>query len=84
MTTKKTEAKKEVKKEEEATASNKKLTLFDAVQKSKVKNFVIVGALSKAGLLEQYRKEEAENGIEDIEPSITMTELNKIIKNFTG
>lgn len=80
MTTKKTEAKKEVK---EATAS-KKLTLFDAVQKSKVKNFIIVGALSKAGLLEQYRKEEAENGIEDIEPSITMTELNKIIKNFTG
>ncbi len=77
MTTKKTEAKKEV-------TASKKLTLFDAVQKSKVKNFVIVGALSKAGLLEQYRKEEAENGIEDIEPSITMTELNKIIKNFTG
>lgn len=77
MTTKKTEAKKEV-------TASKKLTLFDAVQKSKVKNFIIVGALSKAGLLEQYRKEEAENGIEDIEPSITMTELNKIIKNFTG
>ena len=76
-TTKKTESKKEV-------AASKKLTLFDAVQKSKVKNYIIVGALSKAGLLEQYRKEEAEHGIEDIEPSITMTELNKIIKNFTG
>ena len=61
-----------------------KLILFEAVQKHPTENYIIIGALSKADLLTQYRKEETEYGIEDIEPSISMDELDKIIKDFLG
>ncbi|MBQ6511765.1 hypothetical protein [Methanobrevibacter sp.] len=64
--------------------AKEKLILFEAVQKNPTENYIIIGALSKADLLAQYRKEEAEYGIEDIEPSITMDELDKLIKKFLG
>lgn len=75
-----------VKKSEKTTAKKpaEKLILFEAVQKHPTENYIIVGALSKAGLLDQYHKEELAYGIEDIAPSITMDELDKHVKNFLG
>ena len=75
-----------VKKSEKTTAKKpaEKLILFEAVQKHPTENYIIVDALSKAGLLDQYHKEELAYGIEDIAPSITMDELDKHVKNFLG
>ena len=81
MTKKKTEKNTE---KTPAKAQGEKLILFEAVQAHPVKNYIIVGALSSAGLLPQYRQEESEYGVEDITPSITMDELDKIIKKFLG
>lgn len=61
-----------------------KLILYEAVQNHPEKNYILVGALSKAGLLEQYRQEEIDYGVEDITPSITMDELDKHVKKFLG
>lgn len=83
MTKKKSEEKTK-KTNTSAPQAKEKLILFEAVQKNPTENYIIVGALSKADLLTQYRKEEAEYGIEDIAPSITMDELDKIIKDFLG
>ena len=73
-------------KEETSTpkAPKEKLILYEAVQLNPTENWIIVGALCRAELLEQYRHEEAVYGFEDIEPSITVDELNKIIKDFLG
>ena len=83
-----TKKKSEEKPKEKTSASTKnaaeKLILFEAVQKHPKPNYVIVGALSQADLLQQYLAEEAVYGIEDITPSITMDDLNKIVKNFLG
>ncbi|MDO5849310.1 MAG: hypothetical protein Q4P18_07230 [Methanobrevibacter sp.] len=77
--------KKSVKKEVKTSrVKEKKLTLYDAVQKNPTRNYIIVGALSKAGLLEQYYEEKEKHGVEVVKPSITESELEKIIKNFTG
>ena len=70
------------KKEEENT--KEKLILFEAVEKHPTKNYIILGALTYAGLINQYAEEEAVYGKEDIKPTITIDELNKIIKNFIG
>lgn len=74
--------------QENKTASKKmnepQLILFEAVQENKTPNFIIIGALSKAGLLGKYREEESEYGVENIKPSITAKELDKIIKNYIG
>ena len=70
------------KKEEENT--KEKLILFEAVDKHPTKNYIILGALTYAGLIKQYTEEEAVYGKEDIKPTITIDELNKIIKNFIG
>lgn len=78
MTVKKTTAKKE-----ETTNKTKKI-LYEAVQDNPTRNYIIVGALSRAGLLKQYREEEAVYGIENLKPSITDDELNKIIKDYLG
>lgn len=78
MTVKKTTAKKE-----ETTNKTKKI-LYEAVQENPTRNYIIVGALSRAGLLRQYREEEAVYGIENLKPSITDDELNKIIKDYLG
>lgn len=74
--TKKTAAAPKVKKE--------KKILYEAVQENSTPKHVIIGALSLAGLLKQYRYEESAYGKEDIEPSITSDELEKIIKKFLG
>lgn len=76
--------KKEEKKKTPAKPAEKNLILYEAVQENPTPEFIIVGALSKAGLLEQYENEKASYGIEDIAPSITMSKLNKIIKEFKG
>ncbi|MBR0272369.1 MAG: hypothetical protein IJQ68_10360 [Methanobrevibacter sp.] len=80
MTSKKNTDEKEIQKTETAN----KLTLFEAVQNHEEQNPVIIGALSKAGLLNKYRHEQHAiiTGTEDINPSITMNELDKIIKKF--
>ena len=36
-----------------------KLILYEAVQKHPEKNYILVGALSKAGLLEEYKYQKA-------------------------
>ena len=83
MTKKKEEVKKE-KDKKEAKPAGEKLILYEAVQANTTPLFIIMGALSYAGLIRQYEAEEAVYGIEDIEPSITNTELDKIIKKFIG
>lgn len=68
-----------------ATKKPKKI-LYEAVQENKTENFIIVGALTKAGLIDQYahEKEVYLSKTEEIKPTITDDELNKIIKNYTG
>jgi len=79
---KKSENKKEVpvKKNE----PQKKLILCELVEAHPQPNWVIIGALSLAGLLDQYNHELEIYGYEDIEPSITVDELTKIINKFLG
>ena len=81
MTSKKNVDEKEIKKEIPAA---QKLKLYDAVLMHEEQTPIIIGALSKAGLLEQYRHEKVAiiSGMEDIAPSITLNELDKIIKKF--
>lgn len=62
----------------------KKLILFEAVQENPTPNYIIIGALTAAGLIQQYEQEELDYSIENIKPSITAEELNKIIKEFIG
>lgn len=84
MTKKKSEEKTNEKTNDNSANAKEKLILFEAVQKHPTENYIIIGALSNADLLSQYRQEEAEYGIDDIEPSITMDELDKLIKKFLG
>lgn len=81
MTTKKESTKKT---DTAPKPKKEKKILFEAVQENSTPKHVIVGALSLAGLLKQYRYEESVYGKEDIEPSITDDELEKIIKKFLG
>lgn len=75
---------KNTKKDTPAKETAEKMILYEAVQKHPTANYIIVGALSKAGLLEQYRQEEQDYGIEDIPESITLDELDKHVKKFLG
>ena len=43
-----------------------------------------MGALSKAGLLEEYKYQKANFEKVELKPSITVEELNKIITEFLG
>lgn len=76
--------KKAEKKEAKITTAKK--TLYQAVQDNETEEFIIVGALFKANLLEQYEHEKIafSTGTEDLQPTITDAELEKIIKEFTG
>lgn len=67
-----------------ADAKEKKETLFDLAKTSETKEYIIVGALCKAGLLKQYNQEKKDYGINDITPSMTLDEFNKIINDFLG
>lgn len=85
MTNKKTNTKED--KAETKTApviKNQKKILYEAVQQHPTRNYKIVGALTRAGLYKQYKEEERVYGIENIKPSITDSELEKIIKDYTG
>lgn len=64
--------------------SQPKKTLKQAVEDSDERLFVIIGALSKANLLNDYYDEIENERVKDIEPSITDDELKKIIKEFRG
>ena len=77
--------KKETKETKPAKATSKeKKVLYEAVQEHPQPNYVVIGALSLAGLIDQYHHEEKIYGRFNIEPSITDDELEKIIKNFIG
>lgn len=80
MTSKKTKKESTTKKENPA----KKLILFELVNTYPEKHYVKVGALSRAGLLDQYRHEESVYQKEEIKPSITVDEFVKILKDFLG
>lgn len=82
MTVKKTADKKE-ETTKETTTKTKKI-LYEAVRDNPTRSYITVGALSRAGLLKQYREEEAVYGVENLKPSITDDELNKIIKDYLG
>lgn len=60
--------------------SEEKFTLVELVKNSDLHYPLIVMNLSRAGLLQQYEKEVEEEGIFDIEPSMTLTEFNKIME----
>lgn len=75
------------KKDETKTKNNipsKKEILYNLVQDSEIEEHKIIGALAKAGLLDQYNNEKAKIGRFDVEPSITKAEFNKILKDFLG
>lgn len=63
---------------------DKKLVLYELVEAYPAPKYVIIGALTAAGLLKQYEHEKSVYEKEIIEPSITVDEFNKIIKNFLG
>ena len=69
--------KKQNKKEE---TSEEKFTLVELVENSDLHYPLVIMNLSRAGLLEQYEKEVEAKGIFDIEPTLTLTEFNKIME----
>lgn len=77
-------AKKKKEEKEETKPAGEKFILCELVDAFTEPNWVIVGALSRAGLLEQYNHELEVYGYEIIEPSITVDDLSKIIKEFLG
>lgn len=61
-----------------------KRILVELVAESPVREFKIIGALARAGLLSQYEHEKAVYGKFDIEPSITEKEFDKLLSDFLG
>ena len=61
-----------------------KRILIELVAESPVREFKLIGALARAGLLSQYEHEKAVYGKFDIEPSITEKEFDKIVSDFLG
>lgn len=61
-----------------------KRILIELVAESPVREFKIIGALARAGLLSQYEHEKAVYGKFDIEPSITENEFDKLLSDFLG
>lgn len=76
--TKKNETDKKV------STATKKIILYEAVQKNPTEHFIIVGALARAGLLEQYNQEKLDYPKGIVKPTITDEQLNKIIKDYIG
>ena len=56
-----------------------KKTLLELVAESEVRPPIIMMELHHAGLLEQYNYEKEMYGLEEIEPSLTQKEFDKII-----
>lgn len=74
------------KKEEPAPKKDtgKKRILYELVDESPLREYIIVGALAKAGLLPQFEQEKKDYGFEDLKPSITQKEFDKILSDFLG
>lgn len=60
--------------------SDEKFTLVELVQSSDMHYPSLIMDLHRAGLLEQYKNELKIQGKEDITPSITKAEFNKIVE----
>lgn len=60
--------------------SEEKFTLVELVSNSDLHYPLIIMNLSRAGLLGQYEEEVEAHGRLDIEPSMTLTEFNKIME----
>lgn len=61
------------------TAKEEKFTLVELVKNSDLHYPLIVMNLSRAGLLQQYESEVEAQGKFDIEPTMTLSEFNKIM-----
>lgn len=61
-----------------------KKILYELVKESKIEEHKIMGALGKAGLIEQYEDEKIKFRRFDIEPTLTQAEFDKILKDFLG
>ena len=60
--------------------SEEKFTLVELVRDSNLHYPLVVMNLSSAGLLQQYEEEVEAEGKFDIEPTMTLTEFNKIME----
>lgn len=79
--------KKSTSKEKESSpkkAPGEKLILLELVNAYPERYDIKIGALSRAGLLDQYRHEESVYEKEEIKPSMTVDEFTKIIKDYLG
>lgn len=80
--------KKTTSKEKESSPKKKapgeKLILMELVNAYPERYDVKIGALSRAGLLDQYRYEESVYEKEEIKPSMTVDEFTKILKDYLG
>lgn len=61
-----------------------KKILYELVKESEIEEHKIMGALAKAGLIEQYEDEKIKFNRFDIEPTLTKPEFDKILKDFLG
>ena len=77
-------AKKNNTKEKTSKPSGEKLILLELVDAYPERMDVKIGALSRAGLLDQYRYEESVYEKEEIKPSMTVDEFTKILKEYLG
>ena len=68
------------KKKTKPEADDEKFTLVELVESSDVHYPSIIMDLHRAGLLEQYENELEVYGKEDITPSLTLAEFNKIVE----
>ena len=71
--------KKQTKKSE---PQDEKYTLLELVANSTVRSPIIMMELHHAGLLNQYKQEKQDYGLEEIEPSMTQKEFDKIVKDY--
>lgn len=70
--------------EKEETKPKSKRILYELVQESEIEEHKIMGALGKAGLIEQYEIEQSKYNRFDIEPTLSQSEFDKILKDFLG
>lgn len=59
-----------------------KQVLYKLVEDSKLRNHTIIGALTKAGLIEQYNQELVDSLRLIVPATITRTEFNEIINKY--
>lgn len=71
-------------KETKTPPAGQKRILYELVAESPLREYILVGALAKAGLLPQFEQEKLDYGYEDVKPSITQKEFDKIVSDFLG